>query len=79
MSNDLMKPNRFLRWCKHKKMHAFIVNALKSGSRIQVTTYTKSTIYTAKWLDLFSYDKRGVYVVHGKRKDDISLCSIRSV
>lgn len=79
MTNEQMKPGRFAKWAKMRRMFSFIVDNLNAGNRIQVTTYTRSTVYTKKHVGLFTCGKTGVYVVSGKSKVDVSLAGIRAL
>ena len=44
---------------------------------VQVSTYTRSTVYESKHLPFFSYNATGVYVKKGKSSVAINFCSIR--
>lgn len=77
MTNEQMKPNRFLDMMKYKKLYTAIVAEIEKGLAIQITTYTKSSIY--KSASQFKYGKSGVYVQRGKNWDCINYANIRSV
>lgn len=79
MTNEQMKAGRFAKWARCRMIFAAIKKHLAAGGRVQVTTYTRSTVYTAKHAAMFSSDKTGVYVQAGKAKVDISLTSIRLI
>lgn len=78
MTNDQMKPNRFLRWQKARKQFAFIMETLKAGKTVQVTTNLKATRYSAKHSDLFVCKKDGLYVRRGKGMDFIGWANIQA-
>lgn len=77
MTNDQMKPGRFERMMRYKRLYASITAAIDKGLTIQVTTRTRSTLYTRA--SQFKMDRLGVYAQRGKHWDDITGCSIRSV
>ena len=77
MSNDQMKPNRFLRWHMARRMYAAITQAIAEGYRVQVTTYTTSRIYAN--LDQFRCTKSSVYSQRGRQWDCIDGASVRFV
>lgn len=77
ITNENMKPNRFLRMFENKTLYNKIAHEIGKGLSIQVTTYTRSTVY--KSLDSFKLGKNGVYVKRGKNWDCINGASIRSV
>ena len=77
MTNAEMKPGRFAKAMKFKKIYAFIVRAIASGARIQITTYTQSRIYTS--VSQFKLTMKGIYAQRGKNWDCIEFCNIRAV
>jgi len=77
MSNENMKANRYLRMYENKKLYNSIVAEIAKGLAIQVSTYTKSKIYTKA--EQFKLGKTGVYVQRGKNWDCINSSAIRSV
>lgn len=78
LTNEQMKPNRFVRWAKARKRIAFIVSNLEAGKTVQLTTYTKATRYTAKHKDMFKATKGGAYVQRGKSWDCIDGVDLRA-
>lgn len=70
MSNDEMKPNRFLQWHKAREQYSFIMNALNSGKRIMTGSYTRPTIYDARHIEMFKCGKSACYVRRGKNNWD---------
>lgn len=77
MTNAQMTPNRFLRMMENKKLYTRIISEIEKGLAIQITTYTRSTIYTEG--GQFKLGKTGVYVQRGKHWDCINGASVRSV
>ena len=78
LTNDQMKPNRFARWARSRKVFAFIMSNLKAGRTVQITTYTKAIRYTEKHANMFKATKSGVYVQRGKAWDCVDGCNIRA-
>lgn len=79
MSNDEMRAGRFEQWARMRKLFAAITEHLKAGGRVQVSTYTHSTVYQPKHLAMFRCGKTGVYVQSGKRWNDIHFSGIRLI
>lgn len=77
LTNDEMTPRRFLIRMENKKLYNRILSEIAKGLAIQVTTYTKSKIYTRA--EQFKLGKTGVYAQRGKHWDCINFCSIRSI
>ena len=77
MTNDQMRPGRFERMMRYKRLYASIMSEIDKGLAVQVTTYTRSVVYTKA--SQFKMDRLGVYAQRGKHWDDITGCSIRSV
>lgn len=61
----------------HKELFERIIKHLDDDGVVQVSTYTKSTLYRRKHSTMFTSDSKGVYVKRGKNWDCISYCSIR--
>lgn len=78
MTNEQMKPNRFLRWAKARKRIAWIKAQLGAGKTVQVATALKATRYTAKHLDMFKAARNGAFVQRGKNWDCIDGCDVRA-
>jgi hypothetical protein len=76
MTNQEMKPNRFLRWHNARVLVGKINSALENGAIVQLTTYTHATRYTKKHIGMFKACKSGAYVQHGKRWDCIDGCKV---
>lgn len=76
MTNEQMKPGRFLALHKARRMFRFIVRNLEAGNSVSVTTYTKSTNYKAKHKDMFKIVGKDVFVQRGKSWDCINGCKI---
>ncbi len=79
MTNDQMKPGRFLRWHRARRAAARISAHLSAGGRVVVGTYTRATVYTRRHADLFRATREGLYVRRGKGWDCIDHCAIRLV
>lgn len=77
MDNEKMTSNRFLRMMENKKLYTSIISELDKGLTIQITTYTKSSLYNKP--SQFKWGKSGVYVQRGKNWDCINGASIRSI
>jgi hypothetical protein len=77
MTNEQMKPNRFARMMENKTIYEKILDAIKKGFSIQITTYTHSKIYSKS--EQFKLGKSGVYVQRGKNWDCINGASIRVI
>lgn len=78
MTNEQMKPGRFLRFYKARKRIAFIRENLAAGHIIQITTSLRAVRYSAKHIDMFKATKTGAYVQRGKSWDCIDYCDIRA-
>jgi hypothetical protein len=77
MTNDQMKPGRFLRWHRARQAAARIRAHLASGGKVVVGTYTRATVYSGKHDDLFRATRSGLYVRRGRGWDCIDHCAIR--
>ena len=76
LTNEQMKPNRFLRWHKARKKIAAIKAHLSQGHTVQIGTMTHATNYKAKHIDMFKATRSGAYVQRGKSWDCIDFCKI---
>jgi hypothetical protein len=76
MTNDEMKPGRYLRWHNARKRIAWIQAKLAEGHTVQLTTYTTATRYKAKHADMFRATRTGAYVQRGKAWDCIDGCHV---
>lgn len=76
MTNDDMKPGRFLRWQQARRTAAKIVSHLESGGRVVIGTYTRATIYSRRHATLFRATPSGLYVQSGKHWNCIDYCAI---
>jgi len=79
MTNDQMKPGRFLRWQQARRTAARIANHLTLGGRVVVGTYSRATIYSRRHADMFRATSSGLYVRNGKHWDCIGYCAIRFI
>ncbi len=79
MSNDEMQAGRFKRWADCRRMAGAINRHLAAGGQVQVTTYTRSTVYGPRFHGKIVAGKTGVYAPRGKGRVDISLCGIRFI
>ena len=76
MTNDEMKPGRYLRWHANRVLVANINSALEAGKMVQLTTYTHAARYTKKHIGMFKATKSGAYVQQGKRWECINGCKV---
>jgi hypothetical protein len=79
LSNDKMRPNRFLNWHMARKRIAWIKAQLALGAKVRISTHLKSTIYSAKHADLFCATKTGAMVQQGRKLVCIDWCDIRAI
>jgi hypothetical protein len=76
MTNDEMKPNRYLRWHKARRLVAKINNHLANGGHVGIGSYTRPTLYGPKCAGMFKATRTGAYVQRGKRFDCIDFSPI---
>jgi len=74
LSNADMKPNRYAKWARSKKIYIFMTEYLGVGGSSYIHTAYRTTVIRNP-ADL-KYDRCGVYVRRGKHWDDISYCEI---
>ena len=79
MTNDQMKPGRFLRWQQARRTAAKIAAHLASGGKVVVGTYTRATVFSGRHAELFRATRSGLYVRSGKHWDCIDHCAIRFI
>ena len=79
MTNDQMKPGRFLRWQQARRTGAAITSHLESGGRVVVSTYTRATVYSRQHAAMFRATRSGLYVRSGKRLGLHRYCALRFV
>lgn len=77
MSNDQMKPGRFLKLQQVRNRFAAIVSHLSKGGRIMTCSYTKPTIYTAKHAVMFKVKGSSLYVQRGRAFDCLDFTPIK--
>jgi hypothetical protein len=77
MTNDQMKPGRFLRWQQARRTAAKTTAHLASGGKVVIGTYTRATVYGSRHASLFRATSSGLYLQSGKRWDCIDFCAIR--
>ena len=65
-NNYLRQSQRFVIMQNRKQKYDFIVNHLRQGHRVIISTAYKATEYTAKHIDYFTLCSNGVFVKHGK-------------
>jgi hypothetical protein len=75
LTNDQMKPGRYLRWHQARVLHARIQAHLAKGGCVLVATYLKFWIHRNP--EQFQCRRDGVYVRRGKQWDCINHCAIR--
>jgi len=76
ITNEQMKANRFKKWADARKRYNWIMENLRAGRTVYVTTYTKATKYTAKHAEMFKATKGGLYVQRGKNWDCLDYCGL---
>jgi len=77
MTNDEMKPGRYLRWHKARRNAARIAAHLEAGGKVVIGTYTRATVYSKNHADMFRATRSGLFVRRGKHWDCIDYCAIR--
>jgi hypothetical protein len=77
LTNEQMIPGRFLRMARVRRLRRAIEAAFAADGIVQVTTYTRSTVYRAKHAEMFRFGRYSAYVARGKNWDCIDGCSIR--
>jgi hypothetical protein len=77
MTNDQMKPNRFLRWHRARQTARKITIHFARGGKVLVGTYTRATIYNRKHIDLFRATQSGLLFKCGKNWNCIDYAAIR--
>lgn len=77
MDNHQMKPNRYLRWAKARKMVGDIQAHLSSGGKVLVGTATRHTIYDNRHVDMFRATRTGAFAQRGKKWECIDFCGIQ--
>lgn len=77
MTNDQMRPGRFLRWQHARRTAARITAHLESAGRVIVGTYTRATVYSRRHAALFRATSSGLLVRSGNHWDCIDHCAIR--
>lgn len=77
LSNDQMKPDRYLRWHRARRMVARIVETIDAGGMVTLTTYTRQTRYDRRHRDMFRATCNGAYVQRGKAWDCIDYVAVR--
>jgi hypothetical protein len=77
LTNDRMTAGRYLRWHKARQALRKIEDHCAAGGRVQVATYTRSTVYRSA--DWFRAGRDGLYVRRGKAWDFIGGCTVRLV
>ena len=72
MSNDEMTPGRFLRWAVARKKHAWIVQRVKEGRTVVLSTHLKGTRIGLAQLSQVRASRTGLLVRHGSKWLDYS-------
>jgi hypothetical protein len=67
MTNQEMKPNRFLRWHNARTLHRRIAEHIAAGGRVVIGTYLGSVIYRSA--DHFVCGRTGLFVRRGRSLD----------
>lgn len=77
MTNEAMKPGRFLRLHTAQQKARQIAAHLAAGGRVMVATYTKATFYDQRHAAMFRATRSGLFVQRGKAWDCIDYCAIK--
>jgi len=77
MTNEQMKPFRFLRWQMARSKIAFIQSHLLQGQTVYLCTMTRATKLTAKNFDMIKATKSGAYMQSGKNWVCIDGCGVK--
>lgn len=78
MTNDQMRPGRFLKLQRGKKLFARMNQAWDNGGFVRVGTATRYTDYKAKHREMLRMGESGsLYVARGKRWDCLDFCSFQ--
>jgi hypothetical protein len=78
MTNEQMKPSRFLRLHRARRIVRFIRENLAAGHIVQITNHLRAVRYNAKHIGMFKATKSGAYVQRGKAWDCIDYCDVRA-
>jgi hypothetical protein len=76
LTNEQMKPRRFLVWAQARAKIAFITKHLEAGHTVYLCTAFRATKYSKKHIDMFKATKSGPYVARGKGWDCISFTHV---
>jgi hypothetical protein len=77
IENDQMIAGRWLRIHLGRKLYRQITETLSAGLRVQISTYTKSTLYSEKHLPMFRLAANGdVFVQRGSRWELVNFSRI---
>jgi len=79
MTNDQMKPGRFLRWQQALRTAAKIAAHLASGGKVVVETCNRATVYSRRHAGLFRATSSGLLVRNGRHWDCIDYCALRFI
>lgn len=78
LTNEQMKPNRFAKLARGRRLLARMNAAWNAGGFVSVGTATRYTDCKVKHRDMVSMGKSGsLYVVAGKKHNCIDFCSIQ--
>lgn len=79
MRNDEMQAGRFLRFHRARRCVAFIVDALRAGRTVQITSYTKAWRFRGvQYVEAFKATPSGALMRRGKSWDRIDLLDVRA-
>jgi hypothetical protein len=77
MTNDQMKPERYLKWHNYRRRLARIQATLAAGGVVQVVGYGKVLEADRRHAAMFKATRTGVYLQRGKAWDCLNFSLIR--
>ncbi|MEM8801096.1 MAG: hypothetical protein AAGF55_01025 [Pseudomonadota bacterium] len=78
LTNDQMKPQRFAKLAKGRKLMARMAECWDRGGFVRVGTSLNYTDYKPKHRDLIEMGRSGsIYARRGKRADCLDFCSFQ--
>jgi hypothetical protein len=78
LSNDQMKPGRFAKMARGRKLYARMIACWDVGGFVRIGTVTRYSDYRAKHRDLVKLGASGsLYTARGKHWDCIDFCTFR--
>lgn len=78
LTNEQMKPGRFLRLHRGRKRLARMVACWGKGGVVYISTHLRTVKVDAKRQNAVTMDARGsLYVLRGRHRDCIDFCNIQ--